>query len=52
LVQQASVAQFESNGVQHTTSFAIVQSYAHCGSEYVEINFSDPNKQPGSDNYR
>lgn len=37
-------AQFEFKGVQHTTSFAIIQSYAHCGSEYVEINFSDPNK--------
>jgi hypothetical protein len=37
-------AQFEFKGVQHTTNFAIVQSYAHCGSEFVEINFSDPNK--------
>ena|ERR1700733_14890540 len=36
-------AQFEFQGAQDTTSFAIIQSYSHCGSEYVEIDFSDPN---------
>jgi hypothetical protein len=35
-------AQFEFTGVQHATSFAMVQSYDR-GNTHLEMNFSDPN---------
>ena len=38
-------AQFQFRGAEHVASFAIVESYDRCGgSDYVQINFSDPNK--------
>jgi hypothetical protein len=37
-------AQFRYKGVQQIASFAILKSYDRCGgSDYVEINFSEPN---------
>ena len=37
-------AQFSYKGVQYATSFAVLQSYAQCGTEYVEIDFSELDK--------
>ncbi len=37
--------QFQFGGDEHVASFAIVETYDRCrGSDYVQINFSDPNK--------
>jgi hypothetical protein len=39
------LAQFRFRGVEHVASFAIVETYDRCGgSDYVEVNFSDPRK--------
>jgi hypothetical protein len=38
-------AQFHFKGVEHIASFAIFEGYKRCGgSDYVQINFSDPDK--------
>jgi hypothetical protein len=38
-------AKFQFGGVEHTASFAILESYDRCGgNDFVQINFSDPNK--------
>jgi hypothetical protein len=39
--------QFQFRGVEHVASFAVVKSHAQCGgNDYVQINFSEPNKAP------
>jgi hypothetical protein len=38
-------AQFQFKGVEQVASFAIIESYNRCdGSDYVQINFSEPSK--------
>ncbi len=38
-------AQFQFKGVEHVASFAIIEPYDRCnGSDYVQINFSEPSK--------
>ena len=38
-------ARFQFRGVEHVASFAVVESYDQCGgNDYVQINFSEPNK--------
>ena len=37
-------AEFEFKGVQHITSFAIIDSYQRCDGTHVEVEFSDANK--------
>lgn len=33
-------AQFESQGIEYTVSFAVMRDYDRCGAEFVELNFS------------
>jgi len=38
-------AQFSFRGAEHAVGFAIIETYARCeGSDYVQINFLEPNK--------